>query len=90
MLIPTYIVRSKSKQHIRDLLDDKADADMNDPDVVARNLKGAKPPLPEQNVYVIDKRTLTQVVSVREPRDGINEWLLLQDLGEARRRRVRG
>ncbi|EPS98976.1 hypothetical protein FOMPIDRAFT_1103069, partial [Fomitopsis schrenkii] len=101
--IPTYIVRSKSRQHIRNVLDDKADVDIDDPDVraaareeyiaatramVERNLQEAKPPLPEQRAYVVDKETLTQVVNGKEPKDCIDEWLLLQDLlGEARRRR---
>jgi len=97
--IPTYIVRSKSKQHILNAADDMDD---DEEDVtakarekyiretrtsVARNLQAAG--LPEQRVYMVDKDTLAQVVKGRHPGEYIDEWELLRDLlGEARRRRV--
>jgi len=97
--IPTYIVRSKSKQHIQNAAEDMGD---DEEDViakarekyirdtrasVARNLEAAG--LPEQRVYLIDKETLVQVIKDKQPKQYIDEWDLLRDLfGEARRRRV--
>lgn len=100
--IPTYIVRSKSKQHILNIAQDLLDADEDPAEAraaakeqyiretrasVARNLQPAG--LPSQQVYMVDKETLVQVASGKQPREYIDEWALLRDLlGEARRRRV--
>ncbi|KZT69854.1 hypothetical protein DAEQUDRAFT_726168 [Daedalea quercina L-15889] len=100
--IPTYIVRSKSKQHVQNILEDMLGEDDADAAAkntarekyiretrasVERNLKAAG--LAEQPVYMVDKETLAQVVKGREPREYFDEWVLLRDvLGEARRRRV--
>ncbi|TFY64965.1 hypothetical protein EVJ58_g2287 [Rhodofomes roseus] len=97
--IPTYIVRSKSRQHIQNAAEDMVD---EDDDVVerareqyiretrasvARNLEAAG--LPKQRVYMVDKEALCKVVKGRQPEECIDEWELLRDLlSEARRRRV--
>ncbi|KAI0725792.1 interferon-inducible GTPase-domain-containing protein [Fomitopsis betulina] len=99
--IPTYIVRSKSRQHIQNMLDDMPDTDSG-PAVraaareqyirktrasVARNLQAAG--LSDQRVYLVDKEALVQAVKGRQPKEYIDEWELLRDvLGEAHRRRV--
>ncbi|EPS98975.1 hypothetical protein FOMPIDRAFT_1096809, partial [Fomitopsis schrenkii] len=99
--IPTYIVRSKSKQHILNITQDMLDGDEDMADArvaakeqyiretrasVARNLKSAG--LHDQQVYMVDKETLVQVANGKHPREFIDEWVLLRDLlGEARRRR---
>ncbi|KAH9832882.1 P-loop containing nucleoside triphosphate hydrolase protein [Rhodofomes roseus] len=96
--IPTYIVRSKSRQHIQNAAEDMVD---EDDDVVerareqyiretrasvARNLEAAG--LPKQRVYMVDKEALCKVVKGRQPEECIDEWELLRDLlSEARRRR---
>ncbi|KZT66149.1 P-loop containing nucleoside triphosphate hydrolase protein [Daedalea quercina L-15889] len=100
--IPTYIVRSKSKQHIQNTLEDMLGGEDADDDAmgtareqyiretrasVARNLKVAE--LPEQQVYMVDKESLVRAVKGKQPREAMDEWVLLRDLlGEARRRRV--
>lgn len=100
--IPTYIVRSKSRQHILNITQDMLDADEDPTEAriaakeqyiretrasVARNLQAAG--LSSQQVYMVDKETLVQVASGKQPREYIDEWVLLRDLlGEARRRRV--
>lgn len=100
--IPTYIVRSKSRQHIQNVLDDMPDADVNDLRTraaargkyiretrasVTKNLHSAG--LSEQRIYLVDKEALTQAIKGRQPKEYIDEWELLHDLlGEARRRRV--
>ena len=61
--VPTYIVRSKSRQHIRILLDDKeADVETDDPDV---------------HVAAREEYIVAMHFMFAEPRDCIDEWLLL-------------
>ncbi|KAH9832885.1 interferon-inducible GTPase-domain-containing protein, partial [Rhodofomes roseus] len=101
--IPTYIVRSKSKQHIQNVAEDMAD----EPDAddlerarelyvretrasVARNLEAAK--LPAQRVYLVDKESLVRVMKMKSkpdkpPRGLLDEMELLQDLFGEARRR---
>ena len=80
--IPTYIVRSKSRQHIQNVLEDMPDADDNDPRTramagekyvhetrasVTKNLHTAG--LSDQRVYLADKEALTQAVKGRQPKN---------------------
>ena len=91
--IPTYIVRSKSNQHIRNITQDMLDGDEDAEEAkaaakekyiretrasVARNLQAAG--LPTQQVYMVDKETLVQVAKGKQPREYIDEWALLRDL----------
>ncbi|KAF9818981.1 hypothetical protein IEO21_02395 [Rhodonia placenta] len=103
--IPTYIVRSKSKQHIQNVLDDMPEDDGDDEDD-ARMEKAmeqyiaetqdsvaknlARAKLPQQKVYMVDKDFMVQVVKGKQPKDFLDEWELLKDLlAEARIRRVK-
>ncbi|KZT71302.1 hypothetical protein DAEQUDRAFT_763904 [Daedalea quercina L-15889] len=100
--IPTYIVRSQSKRNIDDILDDMPEESGHDAEAeaearekyiretrtsIARNLEAAG--LPEQQVYMVESKILTQVVKGKQPEGYIDEWALLPDLlSEVRRRRV--
>lgn len=100
--IPTYIVRSKSRQHIQNMVDDMPDAENDIVGAkraareeyirktcasVASNLEAAG--LPTQRVYLVDKETLIQVAKGKQPRECMDEMALLEDLlGEVRRRRL--
>ena len=92
--IPAFIVRSKSKQHIRNLADDlewgedesgveltaraRAQYTSQTRKSVERNLDTAQ--LPHQRVYIVDKETMVQVVKREHPKDILDESELLRDL----------
>ncbi|KZT11133.1 P-loop containing nucleoside triphosphate hydrolase protein [Laetiporus sulphureus 93-53] len=92
--IPAYIVRSKSRQHIRNLADDLVQGeDESDAELmarareqyisqtrqsVARNLDAAQ--LPNQRVYIVDKEAMVSVVKGKHAKDALDEPELIQDL----------
>ncbi|KZT69885.1 hypothetical protein DAEQUDRAFT_765198 [Daedalea quercina L-15889] len=99
--IPTYLVRSKALQHIRNLAADMSDDDTGPLTLarareryiqdtrasVARNLQAAG--LLEQRAYLVDKDTLVKIVKGRVVKNEIDDSDLLQDLiAQARRHRV--
>ncbi|CCM05139.1 uncharacterized protein FIBRA_07347 [Fibroporia radiculosa] len=85
--IPTYIVRTKSKQHITNLTRDLVREDGEDEarlrararteyinktkENVAENLESVN--LPQQRVYMIDKDNIVETVCGKEPDDYIDE-----------------
>ena len=93
MNIPTYLVRSKARQHIRNTMSDLDPGETRDRDVVRqvarekyigdtqdtvrRNLKEAG--LPPQRVYIVDKEILWRIVSGEQMRygDWFDEWAFL-------------
>ncbi|KZT02381.1 P-loop containing nucleoside triphosphate hydrolase protein [Laetiporus sulphureus 93-53] len=92
--IPIYIVRSKSRQHIRNLVDDMPPVEGDDEaqrrvrarqqyieetrEKVNHHLELAR--LPRQPVYLVDKQTIVQVVSHAQPEELIDEQDLLRSL----------
>ncbi|EPS92831.1 hypothetical protein FOMPIDRAFT_59982 [Fomitopsis schrenkii] len=97
--IPTYIVRSKALQHIRnlarDLTGEDSDEDDEDAQISPVVLQGARETyleaakLPQQRVYIVDKDRLAKVVKGKPVKNPIDELDLLHDLlAEAHRRQV--
>ncbi|KAI9569306.1 hypothetical protein HD554DRAFT_2092777, partial [Boletus coccyginus] len=93
--IPTYTVRSKADQHIRNVMRDmEYDSEGGDDDVVERrdrfvraNLIRAS--LPDQRVYIVSNTTIFSIVADKTPEEMIDEVDLFRDLlNEAYSRRV--
>lgn len=101
--IPSYIVRSKSLQHIQNILNDTPYDENKDEDEDVRMEKAIKQyvaetrysvaqnlekaGLPQQRVYVVDKETLVQVTSGKGPKTLLDELELVKDLLAEARRR---
>lgn len=100
--IPAYIVRSKSRQHIRNVVEDMFGEDRPTDDefrkarkryveqtiqTVNDNLREAK--LPTKKVYMVDKAALVTIANGKEPTEYIHEFDLVHDLlQEASKRRI--
>lgn len=92
--IPTFIIRSKANQHIRNILEDMGycDNEHSKEDYIAArdklirethekteaNLKSRN--LPLQKTYIVSKDVVCSVVQGKTPKDPIDEIQLLQDL----------
>ncbi|EPS93844.1 hypothetical protein FOMPIDRAFT_59929 [Fomitopsis schrenkii] len=90
--IPTFIVRSKSKQHIENVAKDLPSEDASGLTLeraretyiretranIEENLKTAE--LPQQRVYLVDKDILVRVVKGKPVKGAIDELALLQDI----------
>ncbi|EED80792.1 predicted protein [Postia placenta Mad-698-R] len=101
--IPAYIVRSKSRQHIRNVIEDIVGEDSPISDAVRKeahkryvdqtkktvddNLREAK--LPTKRVYMVDKAALVTIAKGEKPVRYIDELDLVYDLlQEASKRRI--
>ncbi|EED78924.1 predicted protein [Postia placenta Mad-698-R] len=94
--IPTYIVRSKSRQHIQNVLNDlplEDDEDEDDPQRLVRAREEYirktresiaknldRAGLSSHRVYVVDKENLVQIAKGKRARDALEERELLDDL----------
>lgn len=94
--IPAYIVRSKSRQHIQNVLNDMPYDEDEGVDDAVRMEKARRAymretrdsiarnlghaNLPHQRVYMVDKEYLVQVSQGKHPKDVLDEWDLLKDL----------
>ncbi|KAF9815583.1 hypothetical protein IEO21_04504 [Rhodonia placenta] len=94
--IPSYIVRSKSLQHVQNILNDTPYDEDEDEDEDVRMEKAIKhyvaetrysvaqnlekAGLPQQRVYVVDKESLVQVACGKEPKTLLDELELVKDL----------